>query len=93
MQQAITTKYLSPTTARGARIKASCQRGSLTVEWGDDAPNDEENHATAKKMLVEKFAREDEKKYGAGKGQSVNPWLRPTAHGVLEDGRHVFVFI
>lgn len=92
MQQAITTKYIGPTNTRGSRIKASCERGSITVAW-DYSLNPEENHAVAKKMLVSKFAREDEKKYGPCKGQSVDPWLRPTAHGVLEDGRHVFVFI
>ena len=92
MQQAITTKYIGPTNTRGSRIKASCERGSLTVDWDYDL-NQGENHAAAKKMLVEKFTQEDEKKYGACKGQSVNPWLQPTAHGVLEDGRHVFVFI
>ena len=31
--QAIITKYLCPTNHRGARIKASCQAGSITVPF------------------------------------------------------------
>lgn len=89
MQQAITTKFVCPTNTKGARIKASCERGSITIEWDYDL-NVEENHAAAKKALVEKFAKEDEKQYGQPKDK--NPWLRPTAHGVMDDGRHVFVF-
>ena len=91
MLQAITTKYFGPTNTRGARVKASCSRGSITVSR-NHALSIEENHAEAKKALVEKFAKEDEKQHGPWKGQGVNPWLRTTAHGVLEDGRHVFVF-
>ncbi len=40
--QAITTKYLGPTDTRGARIKARCQAGSVTVpfEYGATDPHD-----------------------------------------------------
>lgn len=33
MQQAIVTKYLSPTNTRGARIRASCQAGSIIIPF------------------------------------------------------------
>ena len=90
MKQAIITKYIGPTNTRGARIKASCQRGSITIAWYY-ALNADENHAEAKNALVEKFAKEDEQQYGHPKEK--NNWLRPMAHGVMDDGRHVFVFI
>lgn len=32
-RQAITTKYLGPTDTKGARIKASCEAGSIIVSW------------------------------------------------------------
>jgi hypothetical protein len=35
--QAITTKYLGPTNCRGARIKAKCQAGSVTVGYEYDS--------------------------------------------------------
>jgi hypothetical protein len=44
--QAIVTKYLGPTNTRGARVKATAQRGSVTVPWDYalDAPG---NHRVA----------------------------------------------
>ena len=33
--QAITTRYLPCTNCRGSRIKAECERGSITVSWDD----------------------------------------------------------
>lgn len=44
-------------------MKASCERGSLTVSW-DPALNSERNHRRAAKLLLEKFAAEDVKEYG-----------------------------
>lgn len=48
--QAIKTKYLGPTDTRGARIKASCDAGSLTVAW-DYAGNADTNHYAAQLQL------------------------------------------
>lgn len=50
-RQAIVTKYLGPTNARGSRVKATCQAGSRTIVW-DDALNDERNHESAAKNLA-----------------------------------------
>ncbi len=44
--QAIITKYLGPTNARGARVVAKCQAGKVTVPW-DHAKGVDENHAAA----------------------------------------------
>ena len=51
MRQAISTKFLGPTNSRGARVKASCQAGSTTVEW-DHALNPAGNHVRAAKQLA-----------------------------------------
>jgi hypothetical protein len=56
--QAITTKFHDPTNRLGSRIKASCERGSLTVSW-DYALGIEANHRAACDALLAKFATED----------------------------------
>jgi hypothetical protein len=87
--QAITVTYLPPTNCRGARLKASCERGSVTIPYPHGAQRDavwrEAFHA-----LAEKFAAEDEAKYGTPREQ--NPWLRPAVEG-WADGKAVFVFL
>jgi hypothetical protein len=55
MRQAIVTKYLGPTNHRGARVKATAQAGSVTVEW-DHALSVDENHDRAADAFVAKFA-------------------------------------
>ena len=52
--QAITTKYLGATNFRGARVKATCQAGSITVSW-DCAGNVDENHDLAARALIVKL--------------------------------------
>ena len=51
MRQAIQTKYLGPTNTKGARIKASCEGGSLIVSWKDNLSIDE-NHELAAYQLA-----------------------------------------
>lgn len=53
--QAITTKYLGPTNARGSRIKASSESGHSVTASYDHALNPVENHARAAIMLCEKL--------------------------------------
>lgn len=52
--QAITTKFLSATNHKGARVKATCQAGSLTVSW-DHALNMDENYDAAARALATKL--------------------------------------
>ena len=87
--QAITTKYFGPTNFRGGRIKASAQRGSVTVEW-DHSLNVDGNHKAAVDALITKFVKEDEKKYGSEAGR--NPWARPYVMGESVSG-HVAVYL
>lgn len=54
--QAIITKYLCPTNNRGARIKATCAAGSITIAF-DHAINLEPNHIRAALALQEKLGR------------------------------------
>ena len=76
--QAIITKFLPPTNARGARIKASCVARTLTAPY---------NHAlsgqAAHREVAEELARRlewDEPHYGKLLG------------GQLPSGDYVFVF-
>lgn len=45
--QAITTKYLPATNTKGARIKASCEAGSVTISYPHEAQHGCEAHAQA----------------------------------------------
>lgn len=54
MHQAITTKFLGPTNFRGARVKATCQAASITLNW-DHALNHEQNHNAAARALALKL--------------------------------------
>lgn len=88
MSQAIVTKTLSPTNTRGARIKATCGRGELTVAWKSEL-SVEENHVRARNALIDQFAKEDYKLYGTLLMR--NPWLRKWYTGTIKDGSHVHV--
>ena len=57
-RQAIVTRYLGPTNTRPSRIRASCDRGSITITFpqGDGLAD---AHAVAVRALLAKFARED----------------------------------
>lgn len=57
-RQAITTRYLGPTNARGSRIRAACDAGSITVPY-DHALGIEDNHAAAVVALANKLGWND----------------------------------
>lgn len=52
--QAIQTKFLPCTDARGSRVKAWVEAGSVTIGW-DHALNVEENHKAAAERLRQKL--------------------------------------
>lgn len=54
MTQAIITKYLGPSATKSARVKASCDAGSIALVW-DYALNTDENHKAAVTALVTKL--------------------------------------
>lgn len=88
--QAIQTKYLPCTNNRGSRIKASCDRGSITIPYPHELSHDEV-HREAVRQLIAKFNKEDVAKYGSvdqGRG-----WNAPFVTGSIPDGSYVHVFV
>lgn len=86
--QAIHTKYITQTGKLGSRIKATCDRGSITISYPHDLHGDEV-HREAVRQLVARFIAEDSIRYPA----SNNPWARPFVTGGLPDGTYAHVFV
>lgn len=86
--QAIITTYVGPTNWRGSRVKATCERGSITVPW-DGNLDTQENHENACRAMCEQFDAEDRKEYGS----TLANWSRPKASGWLPSGEWVHCFI
>jgi hypothetical protein len=87
--QAIITKDIAPTNPKPSRIKASCERGSVTMSYHSAIGNP---HIEAAEMLVTRFAAEDAKTH-PGQMKRNNPWLAPRACGELPNGDYAHVFI
>ena len=87
--QAILIKYLAPTNAKGARIKATCERGSITIPYPHELSGSE-CYRRAVLILIDRFVQEDEDKYGTA--PSKNPWQKPFSIGQLPSGDYVAVF-
>jgi len=87
--QAIQSKYLPATNSRGSRIKATCERGSITIPYPHDLSGDE-CHRFAVTALVWKFIEEDKVKYATPPAS--NSWGRPFVTGCLPDGSFAHVF-
>lgn len=79
--QAITTKFIGASNNRGARYKASCDAGSVTVE-SDHSLNSEENHIRVARMLITKL----EWFHDDSRGDTYGKWF----HGGTKNG-YVFV--
>jgi len=77
--QAIQTKYLGPTNTKGARIRAWCERGSITVDYTHGLSVEHE-HDRAFKKLLNKFLDEDTRQYGTPLACA---W---TSHGWIRGG-------
>lgn len=87
--QAIVSKHIPATNTKGARIKAVCERGSITISYPHELSG-EEAHCYAVAQLVARFAAEDLKQYSTP--TKANPWLRPLICGQLPSGDYVHVF-
>jgi hypothetical protein len=87
--QAIHSKHLPATNSRGSRIKATCERGSITIPYPHDLSGDK-CHREAVHQLVARFCAEDFKSYGTP--IESNPWNRFFATGSLPDGTFAHVF-
>ncbi|MDF0504833.1 hypothetical protein POK33_29290 [Burkholderia cenocepacia] len=85
--QAITTKFIGPTDTKGARIKASCDAGSITISY-PHAFSEEACHALAAMALVRKlgWVPTDPKT-----GEHQNGYVGAWAAGSVRTG-YVFAF-
>ena len=88
--QSIQTKYLPPTDTKGARIKATCERGTRTIPYPYEL-SDDSVHREAALQLVEMFVAEDWKERATPPSQ--NPWKRVFVTGSLPDGTMAHVFL
>jgi hypothetical protein len=89
--QAIQSKYLLPSHSRGSRIKATCERGSITIPYPYELSGDEV-HREAVRRLVAQFLQEDQDD-GICPDPSQNIWARQFVTGCLPDGSMAHVFI
>ena len=90
--QAIYTKYIPATNFKPSRIKASCERGSLTICFDSLEPMaDCDKFSAAARLLCEKFIAEDAAKYGSQPWQSA--WSREFVSGGLAQGGYAHVFV
>lgn len=75
--QAIVTKTYGPTDQKGARIKAKCDAGSITIPHDySHQLGDERTHRGAAIALCKKLG-----------------WNGKMVGGCLPDGRYAFVFV
>lgn len=88
--QAIHTKYLPCTNTRGSRIKATCERGSLTIPYPHELSGDDV-HREAVRQLLERFVSEDWAERSIPPSQ--NPWKRDFVSGSLPDGTLAHVLL
>jgi hypothetical protein len=88
--QSIVTKYLPPGNVRGSRIKATCERGSITVRYPHELSG-KDVHIYAKNELVKRFAAQDFTTYKTPVDK--NPWLKPTICEDIPGGLVVHVFV
>lgn len=76
--QAIQTRYLSPTNSQGARIKATCAAGSITIGYPHELSG-QAVHRKAAEALVSKLGW-------------VDPHYGGLLGGCLPNGDYCFVF-
>ena len=88
--QAIHSKYLPATYSKGSRIKATCERGSLTIPYPHEKSGDEV-HREAVRQLLERFVAEDWKDRSIP--PSMNPWNRFFTTGCLPDGTFAHILL
>lgn len=53
MNQAIVTKYLGPTNTKGARVKATCNGGAMTLNWDHEVDAEKNHRRVAAELAIE----------------------------------------
>jgi len=89
ISQAITTKIIVVTATKPYRIKATCERGSITLS-SDIFESFESGHRGTACALCDKFVKEDTEKYGSDPAR--NPWAGEFVTGQIKSGLYVHVF-
>ena len=56
--QAIQTKYLPATNYRGSRVKATCEKGTLTLPYRYDCDQYECHRETARQLFAKLFSKD-----------------------------------
>lgn len=87
--QVIITKYIPATSRRPSRIKATCDRGSVTIPYPYEGTD---SHLPAVLALIAKFVLEDLNE--RREPVESNPWNRPFISGGLPNQAsmaHVFL--
>lgn len=87
--QAIITKFFGASeSGKGARIKAKCERGSITIPFPYECDS-EAAHRKAAHALINKFVEEDTKEFG----HPIESWKTPFVTGAIPSGEYVHVFV
>jgi hypothetical protein len=90
--QAIQTAFLPATESKGERIKASCERGQIYVDYPYGL-SQSEAHAYACRALQVKFAEEDRAEYGEECTIEGNPWMRQMVGGSCPANKRGYIFV
>ena len=90
--QAIQTVYLPVTETKGERIKASCERGQITVDYPYGV-SVSEAHAYACRALQVKFAEEDRAEHGEKCTIEGNAWMRRMIGGSCPANKRGYIFV
>jgi len=91
--QAIITRYFGPTNHRAAKIKATAERGSITISCGHHDPSGVAGHRIAVDALCAKFDQEDYERSGISRelnGWSTWKWI---AGGLPQNMRDSYAFV
>ncbi len=87
--QAILSKVIPASPTKPTRVKATCARGSYTMNY-DSERGLTENHIACVQYLVSRFATEDYSKNGVDMNK--NTWCKPRVVGQLPNGDYCHVF-
>lgn len=73
--QAIITKFVNPTDHKGARIKATCDAGSITIPYPHELGEGSKAHALAAMALVRKLGWVPKGPNGEHQNGHVGAWV------------------
>jgi hypothetical protein len=89
--QAILTKYIRESNTKGSRIKATCERGTLTIPYDHEFDTDGA-HRKAALALINLFINEDKARNGTPLNKNV--WAGHFASAELPNNKgHAHIFI